>query len=65
MYKTIKGIFENGQITLEETPPTIEKSDVYVMFMEKFEEKTIKKGVHLGSLANKGYNIPDDFNASI
>ena len=60
----INGIYENGKFLLNETPPTAKKYKVAVMFVE--EENTFvnlkKKGVTLGSLAERGYNIPDDFN---
>ena len=65
MFTAIKGIYENGQVTLEETPPTTKKSQVVVMFMTEQEQtppKSLHKGVKIGSLAGKGYNIPDDFN---
>lgn len=64
MYTAIKGIFENGQIILEETPPTNKKARVVVMFLseEKLSAKPVHKGVKIGSLAGKGYSIPDDFN---
>lgn len=39
MYTAVKGTYENGVLTLEETPPTVEKSEVVVLFMN--EEKPI------------------------
>lgn len=68
MYTAVKGTYENGVLTLEEAPPTVEKSKVVVLFMN--EEKPIApekkvKGVRIGSLAQKGYQIPDDFNAPL
>jgi hypothetical protein len=62
MYTTIKGVYENGQITLEETPPNIQKTKVLVVFTDEENSTSEKKGVRIGSLAGKGYNIPDDFN---
>ncbi|WP_138482672.1 hypothetical protein [Dyadobacter bucti] len=67
MYTAIKGIYENGVLTFTETPPTTRKSEVVVLFMEEAtkshtEPNSPKKGVVLGSHANKGYSIPDDFN---
>jgi len=44
MYTAIKGIYENGQVILEETPPTNTKSKVVVMFIT--EEQTVAKSVH-------------------
>ena len=67
MYTAIKGIYENGVLTFTETPPSIKKSQVVVLFMDESQqdqstEEQPRKGVILGSLANKGYNIPDNFN---
>jgi hypothetical protein len=65
MYTAIKGIYENGQIILQEEPPTTKKSQVVVMFINEQESQSIEnlhKGVKIGSLAGQGYNIPDDFN---
>lgn len=64
MYTAIKGIYENGKVTLEETPPTLQKTKVVVMFLADNLKptETPHKGVTLGSLAGKGYAIPDDFN---
>ncbi|OHX37715.1 MULTISPECIES: hypothetical protein [unclassified Methylomonas] len=64
MYTAIKGIYENGQVILEETPPTNTKSKVVVMFLteEQTVAKPVHRGVKIGSLAGKGYSIPDDFN---
>ena len=68
MYTAVKGIYENGQVVLQETPPTTKKSQVVVMFISEQEsqaDKPFHKGVKIGSLAGKGYNIPDDFNESL
>ncbi|WP_428356521.1 hypothetical protein [Methyloprofundus sp.] len=64
MYAAIQGTHENGEITLEEIPPTTKKSKVVIMFIEeKIENKLDQhKGVKIGGLAGKGYKIPDDFN---
>lgn len=62
MYTTIKGVYENGQITLDETPPVSQKTKVLVVFAEDETSPSEQKGVRIGSLAGKGYNIPDDFN---
>jgi hypothetical protein len=64
MYSAVKGRFENGQVILEEPAPTLEKTKVVVMFLPDSEaDKSDQKiGVRIGSLANKGYSIPDDFN---
>lgn len=64
MYTAIKGIYENGQVVLQETPPTDKKAKVVVMFLaeETSLANSSKRGVTFGSLAGKGYSIPDDFN---
>lgn len=64
MYTAIKGTYENGQVILEETPPTDEKAKVVVMFLteEQIAAKPVHRGVKIGSLEGKGYSIPDDFN---
>ncbi|MCE7040544.1 hypothetical protein [Dyadobacter sp. CY312] len=64
MYTAVKGTFENGQVTLEEPAPTLEKTKVVVMFLpdSEVDKSDRKPGVRIGSLANKGYGIPDDFN---
>jgi hypothetical protein len=64
MYAAIKAIYENGQIILQETPPTTEKTNVIVMFIKEEPAKMqpSAKGVKIGSLAGKGYSIPDNFN---
>ncbi len=59
MYTAIKGIYENGVLTMTETPPQIKKSEVVILFMN--DSDTPKKGVKLGSLEGK-FSIPDDFN---
>ncbi len=68
MYTAVKGTYENGVLTLEETPPTVEKSEVVVLFMN--DDKPVvpearAKRVRLGGLAHKGYQIPEDFNAPL
>ncbi|SMF95166.1 hypothetical protein SAMN02949497_2512 [Methylomagnum ishizawai] len=64
MYTAIKGIYENGKVTLEEAPPTLRKTKVVVMFLADDVKPTEspRKGVKIGSLAGKGYAIPDSFN---
>lgn len=55
MLIAIEGTYENGTITLSESPPIIGEAKVIVVFLEE------KKGVRLGSLEGK-ICIPDDFN---
>ena len=67
MYTAINGIYENGQVILQEPPPTLQKSKVVVMFITEEDKSTplTSKGVKLGSLTGKGFAIPDDFNAPL
>jgi len=70
MYTAVKGIYENGVLKFTETPPSIEKSEVVILFMDEqneneFSGKKAYSGVVLGSLANKGFKIPDNFNDPI
>jgi hypothetical protein len=69
MYAAIKGTYENGQVTLEEPPPTLDRAKVVVMFLVDEEadqsNATQRKGVRLGGLSGQGYRIPDDFNAPL
>ncbi|MCF2490636.1 hypothetical protein [Dyadobacter sp. CY347] len=67
MYTAVKGIYENGELKFTETPPSIEKSEVVILFMDEKDESVFldekpRFGVILGSLANKGLRLPDDFN---
>jgi hypothetical protein len=64
MYAAINAVYENGQIIFSERPPTNQKSNVIVMFLEEKNSNTTSnsKGVKIGSLCGKGYSIPDDFN---
>ena len=66
MYTAVNGIYENGTLVLTETPPTIEKSNVVVLFLGNLENQPQKrkKGVRLGSLTGK-ISISDDFNAPL
>lgn len=60
MLTTIKGIYENGKIVLEEIPLTKNKSKVVVTFLEEIESPPVKKRP-FGSLKGK-IGIPDNFN---
>jgi hypothetical protein len=68
MYISVKGVYENGQIILNEDLPTQDKVEVIVTFLPKTEEPALKKERKPGSLARLGeqegktYSIPDDFN---
>ncbi|MBK1620379.1 hypothetical protein CKO42_18425 [Lamprobacter modestohalophilus] len=69
MYAAITGTFENGEVTLEEPPPTLGRAKVVVMFLvddpQDQSNREPRKGVRLGSLAEKGYQIPDDYNVPL
>ncbi len=56
MYTAIKGIYENGQIVLQEEPPT-RKKKVLVTFLDKAEASSSKRQhgslLRLGSLKGK------------
>ena len=60
MLTTIKGTYNNGQIVLDEIPPTKNKSKVVVTFLEEIESSTLQKRP-FGSLKGK-IGIPDNFN---
>jgi hypothetical protein len=64
MYTAIKGTYENGRVILEETPPTRQRTKVVVMFLAEEVNKPAanRKGVNLGSLVGRGYQIPEHFN---
>ena len=66
MYTAIKGIYENGQIVLQEEPPTTKKMKVLVTFLDEAEVSSSKRQpgslLRLGALKGKKYNIPEDFN---
>ncbi len=67
MYTAIKGIYENGKLTLLEPAPDVEKAEVLVTFLN--EEKSLSTGrrvpgglLRLKHLADKRITIPSDFN---
>lgn len=68
MYTAVNGIYENGQLTLTERPPTTRRTKVVVLFIDESEPDRAAKrtsgGVRLGSLEGK-HNIPDDFNTPL
>ena len=65
MYTAINGMYEDGNIILEEAAPTTQKTKVVVMFMEEskkgISQEQLQKGIILGGLKGK-VGIPDDFN---
>ena len=67
MYPAIKGIYENGKLTLLEPAPDVEKAEVLVTFLS--EEKPVGTGkrvpgglLRLKHLSNSTLSIPSDFN---
>lgn len=60
MLTTIKGVYKNGQIILEEAPPTTKEVEVLVTFTEKIglgsEKKERKAGFGIGMVT---YISPD------
>lgn len=70
MYLAVNGIFEDGQLILEEPAPTMQKTKVVVMFLndenkiESSQQRMRQPGSlkKLGELEGKKYSIPDDFN---
>lgn len=61
MLTTVKGIYNNGQIILEETPPVKSGSKVVVTFLEETSSTPSPQKRRFGSLKGK-IGIPDDFN---
>ncbi|HET7115905.1 MAG TPA: hypothetical protein VFI29_05415 [Hanamia sp.] len=62
MSLTIKGIFENGKIVLDELPPTNKKMPVKTISPEIKKEIHLKKSeIRFGSLKGK-ISAPDNFN---
>lgn len=59
MLTAIKGYYENGQVTLSETPSVVEKTEVVVTFLEH-EVASLPKDRKLELLKGK-ISVPDDF----
>jgi hypothetical protein len=60
MLTTIKGIYKNGQIILEEQPNISEETQVVVTFLDQ-APNTSKRGIRIGSMEGL-FTVPDDFN---
>lgn len=60
MLTTVKGVYEDGQIIFNETPPVTERTEVIVTFLTEEKKEEPKKRV-LGRLQGLG-KLPDDFN---
>lgn len=63
MLTSISGVYENGKITLDETPAIKKRSKIVVTFLEEMEEPIHPKR-RLGGLKGK-IGTPDDFNAPL
>ncbi|GAB2783890.1 hypothetical protein GCM10027275_29950 [Rhabdobacter roseus] len=69
MYTSIKGIYENGKLTLLEPAPDVEKAEVLITFLQEetpvdpTQKKRVLGGLRrLSHLADKTISIPPDFN---
>ena len=62
MYTVLKGIYENGKLTLLEPAPNVEKAEVLVTFLEEIKNVVPKKRRVLGGLKGLGRQILDDSN---
>lgn len=60
MLTAIQGIYENGQIILDEVPPVQERTKVVVTFLEE-KSSVERRPRRAGSLAGRG-SLPADFN---
>ena len=70
MYSVVRGIYENGVLTLLEPAPNEGRAEVLVTFMADKEPKVTKKRIpggllRLAHLEGKTMSIPDDFNESV
>jgi hypothetical protein len=62
MLTTVKGVYDNGKITLTEEPPIKEKkADVIVTFLPEQQNTSSNLKRVLGGLEGK-ISVPDDFN---
>ncbi|QMW05082.1 hypothetical protein [Spirosoma foliorum] len=68
MYTAVNGIYEDGQLTLTERPPTTRRTKVVILFLDESAPDNVSvglsTGVRLGSLEGR-YSIPDNFNAPL
>lgn len=70
MYQTVKGIYENGVLTLLEPAPIQEKSEVIVTFISSEKSKILKPRVpggllRLRNLKQGEITVTEDFNDSM
>ena len=65
MSLTIKGVFENGKIVLDELPPCNKKMPVKIIFPDIKNDSQLKKNeIRFGSLKGK-ISVPDNFDDEI
>lgn len=62
MFSTIKGIYNNGQITLEECPETNKPVEVLVTFTDTIQTKSEKKPLVFGAQKGTVLYMAPDFN---
>ena len=65
MYTTVSGYYKDGELFLNEKPEKLKNSKVLITFLEEKSDEKVPKGIKFGSLSNKGFSIPDDFNEPI
>ncbi|MCF2446173.1 hypothetical protein L0657_19605 [Dyadobacter sp. CY345] len=70
MYTSISGIYENGILTLAETPPTKKKSKVVVLFLEELDQPANLRRepgglLRLKNPQQKEMALPENFNDSL
>lgn len=62
MLTIIKGVYEDGKITVTENPPIKEaKADVLITFLPQQKNESVKPKRILGGLEDK-ISVPEDFN---
>ena len=61
MLTTIEGIYENGQVIFNETPPVHKKSKIFITFLEETESLSKLKKRPFGTLRGT-IHVPEDFN---
>ncbi len=62
MLNAIKGIYNNGQVILEETPETAEPVEVLVTFTKDIVPTQIKKKLEFGFAKGQVLYMAPDFN---
>lgn len=66
MYTAITGTYENGELVLDEPPPTRQRVAVIVTFMDVQDQARPARRpgslLRLGQAQGKAFGLPDDFN---